>query len=316
MASMAGYPAPYRLEIEGQDAGPLRSAEGGEPYGEVVEVAYPGPHATVDKHIGAVHYADITVECAPSPSAPLMSWISAMLGGGAPARAGAIVGRSSRLEFTNTAIREIEFPALDASSRQSDANLTVRLAPESTQRVAGTGQSTTYTAIQRFPPSAFRLRIGTLGSNVGQVDALVVRQTPAGLGVSDLVVTLPEDDDWYAWRDAFLGPFGPNYGAEMTGTLEYLSQSGTTTLAKIDFTGLGIHSLVAESAGGTPSYGPPRMRVSMYCESLHYSVSASPPTALPQKGGKGTISFTGKVRSRVDVIASLAERLEEPAAPS
>jgi hypothetical protein len=311
---MVAYPASYRLEIEGQDAGPLRSAEGGEPYGEV-EFTYTGLHATVDKHIGAVHYADITVECAPSPGAPLMSWISAMLGGSAPAHAGAIVGRSSRLEFTNTAIREVEFPGLDAASRQSDASLTVRLAPESTARVAGTGQSTTYTTSQRFAPSDFRLRVDTLGSNVGQVDALVVRQTPAGLEVSDLVVTLPEDDHWYAWRDAFLGRFGPQYGAERTGTLEYLSHGGVTALARIDLTGLGIHSLVAESAGPRPG-DRPRMRVSMYCESLRYSVFASPPTALPEKAGKEIVSLTGKVRSRVDVIAPLAERLEEPAAPS
>ena len=53
------YGAAYnRLELDGKDAEPLRSVEGGEPYGEVVQAAV-GAGNVIRKRIGALHYADI-----------------------------------------------------------------------------------------------------------------------------------------------------------------------------------------------------------------------------------------------------------------
>ena len=73
-------PSHIRLELDGQDAGPLGSVEGGEPYAEVVQEAGTTPGAVVGKHLGAVHFADITIECSLTPGAPLANWIAATLG--------------------------------------------------------------------------------------------------------------------------------------------------------------------------------------------------------------------------------------------
>jgi hypothetical protein len=315
---MAGYIShQYRLEIEGQDAGPLQSVEGGEPYGEVVEVARQGPGASVSKEIGAVHYSDIAIECSPLLPAPLMGWVSAMLGGSAPLHAGAIVELDqstevSRLEFSNAVIREVEFPSLNAAEQHKEVYLTIRLAPGSTQRHAGSHQSRSMTGVaKRVQSSDFRLRIDTLGSNVSTIGPLVVRQTTAALEIPDLVVTLPEDDHWYDWRDACLDL---QAGTERTGILEYAPQSLQNVLARIDFSGLGIHSLVAERTGARRQ-GRRTVRASMYCESLRYTV-LSQPVYQSTSTAKRTTTLGGKLRSRVDVIAPLTERLEAPAEPS
>jgi hypothetical protein len=112
-------------------------------------------------------------------------------------------------------------------------------------------------------------------------------------------VTLREAADWYAWRDAFIVA---GTGAERTGTLEYLAQDLKQVLARIEFSGLGIHSLVAERAEGDAA-GPRRIRVSMYCESLSYGspVAASSTSST-------SIADGPTPPSRVDVIAPLASR--------
>lgn len=179
--------------------------------------------------------------------------------------------------------------------------------------------------------SAFRLTVSGLTTTyVTRVEPLGVRleapasvgamnepgPAPASLVLPDLVVTLRESNDWYAWRDAFIVD---RMGAERTGRLEYLAADLRSVLARLDFTGLGLHSLVAErSPAGEKAGG--RMRAAMYCEHLSYSPTASaapattdqapppppppPPTAAPARAG-----LRPAVPSRVDVIASLAERV-------
>jgi hypothetical protein len=309
------------LQLQGQDH-LLRSAEGGELYGEVVQTTLPMPRGVVRKHIGAVGYRDIAIECAPSVSSdPLSNWISATLAGSAPRVGGAIVEQGhnqwGRLEFTNAAIREVEFPALDAADKQ-DAYLTVRFAPETTRRQAGAGAQPIASggakSAGRAARSNFRLAIDGLDtSKINSIGPLVVRQVfpepPAGelrvtealpwLEVSDLIVTLPEAADWYAWHDDFLGK---GAGMERRGTLELISQDRTSVVARIEFRGLGIHSLVRERieqpAPDIP--GGPRVRAVMYCEEVVYG-----PGGPAQLDSQTPIASEVLVRSRVGVTAPL-----------
>ena len=114
-------------------------------------------------------------------------------------------------------------------------------------------------------------------------------------------MTLPEAPDWYAWRDAFIVG---RTGVERTGTLEYLSPDLRSVVARIEFSGLGIHSLVRERS----EEGAERLRrvqASIYCENLSYG----PVVAAPQ-----TDSRPFGPPSRVAVGASLAA--ERPAVRS
>jgi hypothetical protein len=313
------------LQLQGQDADLLRSAEGGDLYGEIVrETTLPRPGvAAARKRIGAARYRDITIECPLPLSQPLANWVSATLAGSAPRVNGAVVmaafdySQESRLVFTNAAIREIEFPALDAADKQ-DAYLTVRFAPETTQRQAGTGAQPITSggakSAGRAARSNFRLAIDGLDtSQINSVGPIVVRQVflepTAGevrvsealpwLEVSDLVVTLPEAADWYAWRDAFVGA---GTGVERRGTLELVSQDRTSVVARIEFRGLGIHSLVRERieqrAPDIP--GGPRVRAAMYCEEVVYGVGGP-----AQLDSQTPIASEVLVRSRVGVTAPL-----------
>ena len=302
MAQASAYRGAYnRLELDGSDVGSLRSVEGGDPYGEVVQVAV-GAGSVPDKRIAAFLYSDIAIECGLVPSGPLADWIGATLGGTFSLRhGGAIVEHdqnlkeTSRLAFREATIHEVEFPAMDAS-RQDPIHLTVRLAPEWTQRQAGSGAVQAKDGMTRGarakPPRScdFRLDIDGLDTKrVSEVGPLVVRQVigeptvgevrqyerPMWLEVQDLVVTLPEAADWYAWRDAVIvGGTGP----ERSGMLEYLSPDSRNVLARIEFSGLGIHSLVRERSE-EGAQATRRVRASMYCERLSFRPIVAPPPA-------------------------------------
>jgi hypothetical protein len=309
------------LELDGQDAGGLHSVEGGEPYAAVVRQPVPTPTSVAGKHLGAISYSDIAIECDLVPSGPLLSWINATLGRSSPLHSGVIVELDhsdkeiSRLAFTDAVIREIEFPAVDAEGKQP-AYLTVRFASQSTQRhkgsnafqskASGTGASMSTRAA---PISAFRLTVNGLSTTqVSTVGPLVVcqelqtsvaadgtvRLAPASVEIPDLVVTLREADDWYAWRDAFMVQ---GTGVERTGTLEYLKRDLHTVLAQIDFTGLGIHSLVTERSDEGLHKSARRVRASMYCENLSYS---------PAAGASHSAAAGAALPSRVEVITPLA----------
>jgi hypothetical protein len=311
-----------RLELDGQDAGPLRSIEGGEPYAEVLEEAAAIPGAAAGKHIGPPHYSDIVIECGLVPSAPIANWITGTLGRTAPRHDGAIVEidrdfkEVSRLAFRNAIIREIEFPALDSADSRP-AYLTLRLAPESTRRQGGSGArqpigTSPMGARARAPrTSDFQLKVDGLTGSLSKVAPLVVKQVlaesvgeerfgglaPAGLEIPDLVVTLRESADWYAWRDAFMVD---GTGSERSGTLEYLAQDLKNVVGRIEFSGLGIHSLVAERAEEGVA-GVRRVRASMYCENLSYG----PPAAVSTSASAPSEPTPP---SRVDVITPLAAR--------
>lgn len=329
----------FRLELEGQDAGPLQSSEGGEPYGEVVELSRSGSSAVPDKYLTSVRYSDIVIQCGLDVSGALPDWISATLQRtSALRRSGAIVELDykdrelSRLAFHDAIIRQVEFPALDATGKQP-AYLTIRIAPETTQHQAVSAtqrakdeQLTAKSRTTRV--SDFRLQIAGLNAtNVSSVAPLIVRQVheEASIGtrpqamairleVPDLVVTVPEAADWYAWRDAFIIA---GSGTERTGTLEYLNQGTSRAFAHIDFVGLGIYGLVAERAENGVARQR-RVRASMYCEQLRYSSAQgaafgaasaqSATTAQPAAPAETAPLAQPATPSRVDVIPPLAIR--------
>jgi hypothetical protein len=282
-------------------------------------VTNPPPHESVEKHISAVHDADIALACGVVPPAPLMSWISGTLGGLAPVHAGAVVpeqsyAKQARLEFTNAVIREVEFPGLNAAAGHQPVYMTVRVVPEFTRRVTGSQPSSAGAVGPSLYSSDFTLKIPGLDcSHVAEIGPLVVQQTPEGLNVTDLVVTLPENEDWYDWRDDLLGAthLGSASPFRKTATLVYKSPA-KDVLATIDITGLGIHSLSVESAGTTATQSTRRMRVSMFCESLRHTVA---PPATADATAQLVGASGGAIPSRVDAIAPLSARLMRPTAP-
>ena len=295
----AGRPA---LELDGVHAGFLSSSAGGDAVGEVVSEK-PGPDRVIRKHLAAVRYTDIVLQCGPGMSSTFFDWLGLTTALKQERRDGAVVATDldgkerSRLEFARALVRSIALPALDAASKDA-ANLTVTLAPEQTRRRAGTGariEAGPVAPQKKWLPANFRLRIDELECRkVTAVAPITIttalaeqavgelrdsRREPEHLEVSDLVVTLPETDaaTWDSWFESFV--IG-GVVQEKSGTLEYLAADLKAVLFTLSFAGLGIYRLHRprlQSGADTVA----RVTASLFCEQILFTAGAVKPVARP-----------------------------------
>jgi hypothetical protein len=171
-------------------------------------------------------------------------------------------------------------PKLDASSKDS-ALMTIKFAPETTQRQKPTGETLkacgSGTAQKKWLAANFRFSIDGLDcKKVNKVEGFTLQQIAAPgahprLEVPDLAVTLPEADaeSFFAWHEDFV--INGNAG-EKNGTLEYLAPNLGQTLFTIQFENLGIFSLAPEK-GQPNSDTIRRVTAEMYCEAISFSFS-------------------------------------------
>lgn len=301
---MAGRVA---LELDGLSAGLLLSSDGGYAMADVVEEKL-AADSVVHKHLGSVRYADIELQVGEVDQS-LYEWIRATLERKFTRKDGAVISldydfkEQSRVEFKHTLVGEVRFPALDAASRDA-ARLTVKLAPEQTERKQGSGGRVSASTPakgqhqKRWLPSNFRLQIDGLDcSKVSKIEPLVVKtavvesavgelrdyeKEPAHLEYSDLVVTLPESHaaSFFAWHEDFVikGHSDQNY--EKNGKLEYLSADLKDVLFTLSFENLGIYKLAPEKTEASAE-SIRRVTAAMYCESIKLGApAASSPATL------------------------------------
>jgi len=282
----------YGIELAGSFAGWLAAAEGGQAFADVVQE--PGaPGTIVVKHIGKPKYEDITLTFGTGMSKEFCEWIKATFDLKPARKSGAIVAADTnnktvdRLKFQDGLITEIGFPTLDAASKDA-ARMTVRLAPQRTQRAAGGGAAPPSAKIQKkWQSSNFRLQIDGLDcTRVNKIEALVVKQTAsrenaleAGqLEIPNLVFTLPEAqaDDFRKWHEEFVINGNNDQSQEKNGTLMFLAPDMTEVLFTLNLLRLGIFRLALEkSETGADSIR--RLKAEMYCEEMKFSFAASAP---------------------------------------
>lgn len=284
-----GPPAPsptptrYALIIEGRPMGFLIAAEGGNPYGEVIETL--SPTGASNKHIGAVKYEDFSLRMGMSMNRGVWDWISAMLGGRPIARDGSVAALDSQLNvieettFINAMISEIRFPESDASTKEH-AYLTLKIRPEATERVKGQGTLPSRGS-KAWLASNFRFQDGggsLATARVSKVDAFTIKQTivvgerPGPLEVGDLRVTFAAADrspTWDEWFEAHV--LKGESSDERGGSLTYLSSNLSTVLGTVHFVNMGIFGLAEEPA---PSGGETIRRTvaQMYVEQIRFEV--------------------------------------------
>ncbi len=286
----------YALELDGVMVGYLWSAEGGEPTGAVVTEKL-GPDHVQRKHIGAVKYEDITITCGTSMSSAFYQWIKDTFDYKSTRKNGAIVTMDysyrvlSRMMFNNAMIKEVGFPALDASSKDT-AKLTVKLAIEystksnSTAPVAGGAFGPKLE--KKWLPANFILRIDGLDDamiRVNKIDPIIIKQkivenvvggqrdyekAPSSIEFPNLVVTFPESHaaSVEKWRDDFIVR---NNNSEKTGSLEFLSPNLQDVYFKLTFTNLGIFKLASDKIE-SGSEKIRRSKAEMYCEEMKFDV--------------------------------------------
>lgn len=285
---------PVALELDGSQSY-VNSVEGGNAVATVVvEPANAG--MSPGKHMGGVNFEDIVLQLPFTVAPTLASWISDTLDKGPVRRNGAIsymdLNRSEwkRLEFTSAMISEIALPACDASLKNT-ASLTLRLTPEGTRWVGGSGK------LAALPPpskigvtsqSNFRLNIQGLEPAcpyVSKIEALSWKlpQTASPLGqfrdyqkqpsipeVSSLKITVAEANAglFYTWLDnVVIRGNTAAADAERGGVLQWLGADMATVLATAQLRNLGITRYApALYSAGADSIG--RVEVDMYCEAL------------------------------------------------
>lgn len=302
-----GYAAgKFYLELDGENAGWIFSAEGGQATADVVTEKL-GPDMVARKHIAGVKYEDISITCGAGMSKGFFQWIKSSLDQKFERKSGAIVAADYNyntmtvLKFSNALISEIGFPALDASSKEA-AKLTLKFSPEFTeykyQAAAPIIQEPPQSKQQKkWLASNFRLKIEGLdetSARVAKIDAITIKQknaeNPVGeqrdyelelasLEFPNLKITLPEHNaqDLFAWYEDFVIKGENSQDKEKTGSLEYLTPDLKTTLFALDFHQLGIFKFTPDKFDANADQIR-KVNAEIYCEEIKFR---PPGTKLP-----------------------------------
>jgi hypothetical protein len=291
----------FAIFIEGVDAGWVYSAEGGQPFAEVVTEKLSQEH-TIRKHIAGVKYEDITITCGTGMSKAFWEHLANSFTDEFRRIDGTIIyadydGKVRKtLDFHTAAITEIGFPALDAASKDA-AKLTLKLTPEWTYtKFARGGESiagrypTGKGQQKKWSPANFRLRIDGLEkacAKVNKIEALSVKQKltqnntgeyrdysvePAGLEIPNLVITLPDSHakQFYDWRKDFIIDGNCGEDQEKTGTLEFLSNDLQHVLFTVDMYHIGLFKMTPDKVEGHTD-NISRVKVEMYVERMKFN---------------------------------------------
>lgn len=280
----------FALELDGKVAGFVRQVTGGGVHADVIETA-----TARDKHLGQVRFEDLVLTVGTGLSRDFHDWVASTVSGAIRHKNGAVLACDfnykvlSRLEWTRGLIRAVNFPALDAASK-NQAALTVKITPEVTRSVAGDGsQVKLIDASKPWLASSFRLMIDGLESAcpaVSRIETITIAQEiksfavgserlpqnePARRSLSDLVVRLPESraKPFYDWAEDFIVKGNNSAAQEKNGYLDFLTAKQSATLFSLRFDHLGIYAITPSSR--SPGAEIRTVEVKMYCEDIRLS---------------------------------------------
>lgn len=286
--------AQYVLELDGAMAGHLFSAEGGNPYGEVVNEKI-GTDRIQRKHVARAKYEDLTITCGAEMGPELYDWIKGTIAGQGSRKNGAVVMADhsgqvlNRLVFYNALIKEVSFPVFESSSKDA-GKITLKLSCGYTQR-SYSGGSISMNAFsqqqRRWQLCNFQLKIDGLDqatARASKIEALTITQRvsqnaignakeyntdPTFVEVSHLTVTVPDDyaDSLRQWMDNFV--ISGNTGDERAGVINVLASNKKDILFSLTLSNLGIFKLTPDQTDAGKS-GIRRIKADMYCEEMDF----------------------------------------------
>ena len=295
----------FALALDGVACGFVESVDGGDISADVLETAVDNSFFAT-KRIGQPKYEDFVLQIGLSMAQPVYDWIAATLKGnflrkdGSLTTADANFNATAQSQFSRALVREVEFPALDAGSKNA-AHLTITFSPELTKSAKGSGKVPAAGAkAKAFIGSNFRLELdGVDCSYVRRIDALTVQvQTsadavgdkrdlggqPARVEVSNLHVTIadgPSAASWQAWFDDFVINGNSDASKEKSGAIVYLGPDMKTELGRIALQNVGICAL--RHPQRTPNSDQVSTLVAeLYCERVELQVGKPAPAPQPQ----------------------------------
>ncbi len=285
----------FGLEIDKTYCGAINQFEGGNFTADII-VEKIGQERIPRKRLGTPRIEPITVETGLDMGKPWYDWIARTMNGEVVRKSGAVIEMDpsfkeiGRRTFTNALISDIEFPALDAASKDP-GKITVSFVPEQLQLVAGSGKQYSPSGGKKnWLVSNFRLSIKGLEAatqRATKINAFIVKQAgavgppgasrfssiaPGPLDFPNLAVSVPEASSGplYAWLDDFLvkGNNGP--GKDLPGVLEFLAPD-QKPLAALQLAGLGIFKLSTEGSSGADKVR--QVRAEILCQKMTFTVN-------------------------------------------
>ena len=297
-------PLKVALELDGQFAGWLSSAEGGQPTGLVV-VETPDPAGIARKHIAGVKYEDISLTFGTGMSKDFYQWIADSVAGKGTRKGGAIIvadynhNELSRLSFTHGQLAEVGLPGLDAASKDA-AKMTVKLSPETTRMdfPSNLKYSQPDPKVQKkWLPANFRVSIDGLADGDGakkinSIDPIVISHLAAGPGgggggggggkavgppvLSNVILGSYEyrSKPFFTALEDFVVKGNNGQAQERSGKLEYLASDDKTVLFTLTFSHLGIFKLTPEKVESNQA-SLRRVKAEFYCEQMSFAYSGA-----------------------------------------
>lgn len=282
------------FELDGQFAGMLSGVEGGNPFADIIPEGV-GPEMIQRKRSGQPKFEDIVFDINLSQvTKPLSSWIADTLTKGPVPKNGAIVYTDfqnkeiKRMEFLGGMLVEVGTPVCEGAASKAQATLSLRITPQSTRFLGGSGKLISVMGAKGRPVSSANYRFNVQGleqacKRIVKVESIIARrlapQTAVGqekfrpqpgvLDCSLVSILLPEADGgpFYTWLDDVV--LKGNQGGERAGLLEWLDPTAKTVEASAQLGGLGIVRYAPEPSTTASAMA---VRVDMYCETMNLTM--------------------------------------------
>jgi len=292
----------FELQLDGPKptVGILHSVDGGqfksEPIGEKV-----GGDGLVTRYPGRQKFEDITIQCGTSMGQQFWDWIRESIQNKPSRRNGDIIAldfdgcRRSRRRFMDALISEIQFPALDAKSKEPK-RLTIKIAPEQLKYFPETGPTSknpgdiSMQAQKRQTAENFVMHIDGLSDDatrrINKIDAFSVKQAiidnPSGgllftrreagrveFPTLSLYVVETYVQPFMDWWEEFVGKGNHTHDKERNGSITYLDGTLKKEVGSINLQGMGITGITFDKHDGH-SEGIRNAKVDLYVESLDF----------------------------------------------
>jgi hypothetical protein len=254
-----------------------------------------GADGYVTKYAGKPTYEDFTITCGMAMSPKFWDWVQASLDGKPQRRHGALVGydfnfvERTRRSFFSALIAEVQFPALDASSK-SATSLNVKISPERLQYDKASGSSQPYAPSPEkqklWGPNQFSFSLDRFKGDESllscKVEAFTVKQNiiqnPIGfeletrkeigrLELPNMVVTFPESlaAGWFDWFNTAVVR-GDRQKQQTTGVITYYAQN-KKELMRVELEGVTLLSLELDKFEGQKE-GIAQVKATLHIEGL------------------------------------------------
>jgi phage tail-like protein len=291
----------FELELDGIEVGVLHSVDGGNFKSEVIGEKV-GGDAGVARHPGRQKFEEITFQCGLSMAPPFWKWVRESLRHAPSRRSGDIVAldfnscERIRRRFEDALISEVQFPALDAKSKEP-RRMTIKIAPERMKYLElnqGTSQrpvSLDARPQKQATPENFLFTIDGIERSVCQriqkVEAFSVKQTIIDDPCGGLLYTRKEAGriefptvslsiaesfamPFIKWFEGFVGRGENTHDHERNGSIQYYDPAFKRVLGTVTLKGLGITGITFDKHDGHGD-GLRSAKVDLYVEELDFA---------------------------------------------